>query len=94
MTAQLTVICLTKYSQINDIVPRWPYSLKKKRNFTESCICDSSVLQPMHGAVICGKSRSNGIRYGTGEFWKEGETFAMLLFISNAVIILFWSFMS
>lgn len=85
VTAQLTVICLPKCSQINDIVPQWPCVLKKKDTFTDSCMCESSVIQLMHEAVICEKRRS----YGIGEFWKEGEMFAMLICIPNSVVILF-----
>lgn len=89
VTAQLTVICLPKYSQINDIVLQWPHVLKKKGTFTDSCTCDSSVIQPMHEAVICRKSWSDGTGYGIGEFWKKGGMFAMQICIPNSVMILF-----
>jgi len=48
VTAQLTVICIPKSSQIKAIVPQWPHILKKKGTFTYSCMCDSSAIQPMH----------------------------------------------
>lgn len=72
MTARLTVICLPKYSQINDIVPQC-HLLNKKRTFTVSWVCDSSVIESMHEVEICRKTWSNGIGDRIKEFRKEGR---------------------